>query len=104
MYVLGRVGGDHADLLVLSASAAPVFGLACKDDIGDMLVGELIMHGSDCRPSGRRLRSRRRRTEGGGSAIPSPLEIRVSQWHFQVVWLDGFAPLWNLHGASRVYS
>src|SRR4051812_39081744 len=47
---------------MLSASAAPVFGLACKDDIGGMLVGELIVHSSDCRPSGRLLRSRRRLT------------------------------------------
>ena len=61
MHVLGGVGSDHADFLVLSAFAALVFGLACKDDIGGMLVGELIVHGSDCRPSGWRLRSRRRR-------------------------------------------
>ena len=62
MHVSGEVGSDHADFLVLSAFAAPVFGLACKDDIGGMLVGELIVHGSDCWPSGRLLRSRGRRT------------------------------------------
>ena len=32
------------------------------------------------------------------------MAILVSQWHFRVVWLDGFAPLWNLQGASRVCS
>ena len=53
MHVLGGVGSDHADFLVLSAFAAPVFGLACKDDVGCMLVGELIMHDSDCGPNGR---------------------------------------------------
>ena len=47
MHVLSGVGSDHADFLVLSAFAAPVFGLTCKDDIGGMLVGELIVHGSD---------------------------------------------------------
>ena len=62
MHVLGGVGRDHVDFLVLSASAAPAFGLACKDDIGGMLVGELIMHGSDCGPNGRWLWGRRRRT------------------------------------------
>ena len=41
---------------------------------------------------------------GAKPSNPSPLEIRVSQWHFRVVWLDGFAPLWNLQGASRVCS
>ena len=35
---------------------------------------------------------------------PSPLTILVSQWHFRVVWLDSFAPLWNLQGASKVCS
>ena len=32
------------------------------------------------------------------------MAILVSQWHFRVVWLDGFAPLWNLQGESRVCS
>ena len=56
------IGGDRIDFLVLSAPAAPIFELACKDDVGGMLVGELVVHHSDCWPSGRQLRSRRRRT------------------------------------------
>ena len=32
------------------------------------------------------------------------MAILVSQWHFRVVWLDGFAPLWNLQGVLGVYS
>src|SRR3954470_14978227 len=41
---------------------------------------------------------------GGGGTRPSPLAILVSQWHFLVVWFNGFAPLWNLQGPSRVCS
>ena len=41
---------------------------------------------------------------GGGGRRPSPLAILVSQWHFRVVWFDGFALLWNLQGPSRVCS
>src|SRR3954462_13280930 len=41
---------------------------------------------------------------GGGGKRPCPLAILVSQWHFRVVWLDDFASLWNLQGASRVCS
>src|SRR3954463_2117566 len=62
MHVLGGIGSDRIDFLVLSAPAAPIFRLACKDDVGGVLVRELIVHRSDCWPSGRLLRSRRRRT------------------------------------------
>ena len=104
MHVSGGVGSDHADFLVLSAFAAPVFVLACKDDVGCLLVGEFVVHGSDCGPSARGGGAGGGAPAGGGGASPSPLEIRVSQWHFRDVWLDGFAPLWNLQGASRVCS
>ena len=62
MHELGVVGGNCVDFLVLSAPATPIFWLACKDDVGGMLIGELVLNGSDCWPSGRLLRSRRRLT------------------------------------------
>ena len=66
MHVSGGVGSDHVDFLVLSEFAAPVFGLAGEDDVGCLLVRELVMHGSHYGPSGRRRRrraGRRRRRE-----------------------------------------
>src|SRR4051812_40171827 len=62
MHVLGGVGDNRIDFLVLSALAAPVFGLAGEDDIGGVFVRELVVHGSNYWPSDRLLRSRRRRT------------------------------------------
>ena len=89
---------------MLSASTALVFNLAREDDVGSVLIWELIQNGSDCWSSSRLLGAGGGGPGGGGGTSPSLLEIRVSQWHFQVVWLDGFAPLWNLQGASRVCS
>ena len=104
MHELRGAGGDCVDLLVLSASAALVFNLAREDDVGGVFIWELILNGSDCWSSSRLLGAGGGGPGGGGGTSPSPLEIRVSQWHFWVVWLDGFAPLWNLQGASRVCS
>ena len=104
MHELGVAGGDCVDLLVLSAPAALVFNLAREDDVGGVLIRELILNGSDYWLSSRLLGAGGGGPGGGGGTSPSPLEIRVSQWHFRVVWLDGFAPLWNLQGASRVCS
>ena len=104
MHELGVAGGDRVDLLVLSAPAALVFNLAREDDVGGVLIWELILNGSNCWSSSRLLGAGGGGPGGGGGTSPSPLEIRVSQWHFRVVWLDGFAPLWNLQGASRVCS
>ena len=89
---------------MLTAPTTLVFDLACEDDVGGVLFRELILNGSDYWPSRRLLGAGGGGPGGGGGTSPSPLEIRVSQWHFQVVWLDGFAPLWNLQGASRVCS
>ena len=104
MHELGVAGGDHVDFLVLSAPTTLVFNLAREDDVGVVRFGELVLDGADCRPSRRLLGGRGGGPGGGGGNIPSPLVMRVSQWHFRVVWLDGFAPLWNLQGASRVCS
>ena len=62
MHELWVVEGDYVDFLVLSAPATPIFWLACKDDVGGMLIGELILNSPDYWPSGRLLRSRRRLT------------------------------------------
>ena len=60
MHKLRVVGGDRVDFLLLSAPAAPVFSLACKDDVGVMLVGELVLNSPDRWSSGRLLRGWRR--------------------------------------------
>ena len=62
MHKLWVVGGDRVDFLLLSAPTASVFSLACEDDVGGMLVRELVVDGSDHWPGGRLLRCRRRLT------------------------------------------
>ena len=102
MHELWIFGGNCIDFLVLPAPAALVFNLACEDDVGGVLIRELILNGSDCWSGSRLLGGWRR--WGGRRRRHQPLALgdRVSQWHFRFVWLDGFAPLWNLQGASRV--
>ena len=104
MHKLWVTGGDRVDFLVLSAPASPIVWLAREDDIGGMLVSEFVTDGSDCWSNGWLLVAGGGWPAGGGGTSPSPLEIRVSQWHFRVVWLEAFAPLWNLQGASRACS
>ena len=89
---------------MLSASAALVVSLTGEDDVGGVFFREFVLDGTDCRPSRRLLGAGGGGPGGGGGNIPLPLVIRMSQWHFRVVWLDGFAPLWNLQGASRACS
>ena len=43
MHKLCVFRGDRVDFLVLSAPTAPVFSLACKDDIGGVFVWELVL-------------------------------------------------------------
>ena len=56
MHELGVAGGDRVDFLVLSALTALVFNLAREDDLGGVLIWELILNGSDCWSSSRLLR------------------------------------------------
>ena len=56
MHKLGVVGGDRVDFLVLTVLTAPVFNLACEDDVGGVLIWKLILNGSDCWSSSRLLR------------------------------------------------
>ena len=46
VHKLRVVGGDRVDFLLLSALAAPIFCLACKDDVGGMFIGELVLNSS----------------------------------------------------------
>ena len=53
-------GGDCVDLLVLSAPAALVLNLAREDEVGGVLIWELILNGPNCWSSSRRLGGWRR--------------------------------------------
>ena len=55
MHELGVAGGDRVDFLVLSAPTALVFNLAREDDVGGVLIWELILNGSDCWSNSRLL-------------------------------------------------
>ena len=89
--------------LLLLPSAASVIGHASEHNIGSVFLWVLVLYGTDW--SDRRLLGlRRRRSSRRRRQESIPLAILVSQWHFRVVRLDGFTPLWNLQGASRVCS
>ena len=89
--------------LLLLLSAALIVSYTGEHDIGSLLFRILILYCSDW--TDRRLLGRRRRRAGrqrrqesisfGDSGEPMALPSGV---------MDGFAPLWNLQGPSRVCS
>ena len=95
MHELWSTCRNRIHFLLLLAPTASVIHYTGEHHIGSVLIRELVLYCADW-PDGRLLGRLWRR--------PSPLAILVSQWHFLVVWFDGFAPLWNLQGASRVCS